>query len=65
MQYYGERLGLTEGQKDVLDRLLAERQTVPNNPRIIAGIRDVLGTFRQYLNVDQVAVYETLMAQDR
>lgn len=65
VEFYEEKLGLSPSQKDVLDRFLAERQTVAGSPRIIVGLPQALEAFRQYLNSDQVRVYDTLVARDR
>ncbi len=64
VDYYGERLGLSAAQREVLDRLIAERQVVPANPRLIVRLPEVLATFRQYLRVDQVLAYDSLLAGD-
>jgi len=58
VDYVDERVRLTPGQRDVLDRLLAERQTVPNRPKVFPGILEVFRTFRLYLSPDQLAAYD-------
>lgn len=63
--HYGSRLGLSDAQKDVLDRLLAERQTVAQNPRIIVGLPEAMRVFRQYLDVEQVRNLDLMLAGDR